>query len=83
MESKWGRMKAKDVEPGLVFKYADCTNPLLQQAVFIRLIYGKVVNVANWVSAIVDDDTDVEVIGRLKFIPMTGNPGVSVNFDLC
>lgn len=76
------RMKAKDVEPGLVFKYANCKNPLLQQSIFIRLIYGKVVNVANWVAAIVDDDEEVEIMGRLKLVPCA-SLNISVPLSLC
>jgi len=60
-------MKAKDVPVGMAFKYADTEDDgLLSQTQFIKLS-GKrnVVNVANWTAAIVDDDAEVVVLGKI------------------
>lgn len=62
-------MKAKEVPPGHVFKYADTVgNSLTAQTQFIRLHHEKVVNVATWTAAKVDEDVEVVILGTLKLV---------------
>lgn len=63
-----GPMKAKDVPPGKVFKYAG--NTLFGQTEFIKLAARpNVVNTTSWHAATVDDDADVEILGSLSLQP--------------